>query len=74
MADNITVILNNSSLSVDEKVEKTAELLSALPGQGVAKATELILNTDNSSIATYPANYLAILPNHKQEKNKLLSI
>lgn len=72
MTDNITKILNNSSLSVDEKVEKTAEVLSALPDRGVAEAVELILNTDTPAKATYPVNYLALLPNLQQEKKQVV--
>lgn len=72
MTDNITEILNSSSFSVDEKVEKITEALNALPDRGVAESVDFILNTDDSAKATYPANYLAFLPNLKQEKQQVV--
>ena len=72
MANNIKEILDSSSFSVDEKVEKTTKALSALPNRGVAEALELMLNIEDSAKATYPANYLALLPNIEQEKKQVV--
>ncbi|WP_414552400.1 hypothetical protein [Anabaena sp. CCY 0017] len=72
MANNIEKILNNSLLSVDEKVEKTTKELNVLSDRGVAEAIELILNINDPAKATYPANYLALLPNLKQEKKQVV--
>jgi hypothetical protein len=68
----LTEILNNSSLTVDEKVEKTAEKLITTPDKGVSESIEFILNTDEPASATYPANYLALLPNLRSEKRQVV--
>ena len=55
----------SSSLSVDEKVEEITKVLSSLPDQGVTRAVDCIMHAKNLAQATYFANYLALLPNHK---------
>jgi hypothetical protein len=72
MNSKITDILNDSSLTVDEKVEKTTEILSSFPDKGVAETLQFIFNTDDPAAATYPANYLALLPNVKREKQQVV--
>ena len=68
----IADILSNSSLTVDEKVEKTTKLLNSLPDRGVSEVIQFILKVDNSAEATYPANYLALLPNLQTEKRQIV--
>ncbi len=69
---NLSDILTNSSLTVDEKVEKTTKLLNSLPDRGVSEVIKFILNTDDPAAATYPANYLALLPNLQTEKSQIV--
>ncbi|MBD2535907.1 hypothetical protein H6G97_43875 [Nostoc flagelliforme FACHB-838] len=68
MVSKVTEILKNLSLTVEEKAEKIAEILSALPDKGAEETVRLILNADDYVVATYAANYLALLPNLQQEK------
>ncbi|MCP2728230.1 hypothetical protein [Limnofasciculus baicalensis] len=68
----IADILIHSSLTVDEKVEKTTEILNSFPDRGVSEVINFILNTDNPAAATYPANYLALLPNLQREKCQIV--
>jgi hypothetical protein len=72
MNTTIAEILNNPSLTVDEKVEKITEVLSSLPDRGVAASIQFILNTDDPTAATYPANYLALFPNFRNEKRQVI--
>ncbi len=61
-------IATDPSLTVDERLEKIIEQLRSLPDRGVAKALQFILTTDSAAAATYPANYLALLPDLLKEK------
>ena len=61
-------ILQDSSLTVNKKEEKISKLLNSKPQKGVPEAVNFMLNTNNSSAASFPANYLALLPNFKIEK------
>ncbi|HBE18677.1 MAG TPA: hypothetical protein DEG17_02090 [Cyanobacteria bacterium UBA11149] len=72
MDDAIANILTNSSLTVDEKVEKTTELLSCQPDKGVSESIQFLLNTNDPAAATYPANYLSLLPNIRSEKSMVV--
>ncbi len=71
MIDTVTDILENSSLTVDEKVEKITEFFVSLPDKGAEEAVQLILNADDYIAATYAANYLALLPNLQKEKTQV---
>ncbi|MBD2768909.1 hypothetical protein IC235_13525 [Hymenobacter sp. BT664] len=72
LSTTITQILANSSLTVDEKVEKITGELHSYPDKGIAESIEFIMNTDDANAASYPANYLALLPNLQKEKRKVV--
>jgi hypothetical protein len=68
----ITRIIKDSSLTVDEKVEKVVTSLNALPDKGVDASVQLILHANDLASATYPANYLALLPNVRSKKRQAI--
>ena len=67
---NLTIhdFLQDSSLTIKKKEEEISKLLNSKPQKGVPEAVNFMLNTNNSSAASFPANYLALLPNFKVEK------
>lgn len=73
LSTTITEILDNSSLTLDEKVEKITEKLISYSDKGVAESLEFIMNTDDADAASHPANYLALLPNFQKEKTQVVA-
>jgi|GEM_PF-5652070 len=72
MYSRISDIINNSSFTVDDKCEKVTQLLNSLPNRGVSECVQFILNCTVPAAATYPANYLALLPNFLPEKQQIV--
>jgi hypothetical protein len=72
LSTKIAEIIGNSSLTLDEKVEKITEELHSYPDKGVSESIEFIMNADDADAACHPANYLALLPNLQKEKKEVV--
>ncbi|AFZ26569.1 hypothetical protein Cylst_4490 [Cylindrospermum stagnale PCC 7417] len=72
LTDTIADILDNSSLTVEEKEEKVTEQLVSYPDRGVGECLQLIRETNEINTATYLSNYLALFPKIQHEKAQLV--
>jgi hypothetical protein len=63
-------IATNPSLSVPEKSRRIAHLLGAQPDHGVATAVEVLLTTEDERVAAFVSDYLALVPDARQEKTR----
>lgn len=72
MTSQIEAILRDPALTVDDKVRTLTLTLHALPDRGVSEAVQFLLTTDDPTAATYPANYLALLPDLDAQKRQVV--
>lgn len=72
MTSSIAAFLGDRSLPVSEKEIRTVAWLGSRPGQGISEIEELIRGTDDPAVASFAANYLALLPDHPCEKRQLV--
>ncbi|MCH8988022.1 MAG: hypothetical protein IIA92_04365 [Chloroflexi bacterium] len=72
MNSPLSEILNDPSLSVEEKAEHIAIFLSTLPDRGASECVRFVLSTEDANAATFPANYLALLPAFGKEKRQIV--
>jgi hypothetical protein len=63
-------IVEDSSLSVPEKEDRLATELRRLPGLGAEEALGAVVSGGPAMAARYAANYLAVLPDHLDEKRQ----
>lgn len=72
MSSIVRKILSDPTLGVDDKVHAVTTSLYALPDHGIAAALDFIFSTDDPNAATYPGNYLALLPDIAHEKQRVV--
>lgn len=73
MSTPINAILSDTSLSVRDRTRSLTTLLRELPDRGVPMAVQYILNSSEPAKATFPANYLALLPNFADQKREIVT-
>lgn len=73
MSTPIDAVLSNTSLSVDDRVLSLTKLLREFPDRGVPMAVQYILDASDPAKSTFPANYLALLPNFASQKREIVT-
>ena len=72
MSTTIADIVSDDSLDAEQITERVAELLVPRPDRGVDEAVQALLTATDVSVAVYAANYLALLPDHKPQKRRVV--
>ncbi|WP_433972840.1 hypothetical protein [Tunturiibacter lichenicola] len=72
MSDIIKTIVENDSLSVEQKVDQLSAALGTQPDLGAAKVIKTLLATRDALVADYGANYLALLSGFASEKKAIV--
>jgi len=72
MSNELKTILENSQLTIDQKEIQPTEFLYSLPDRGVNQILKFIGETEDPALASYLVNYLALLPNLRQDKYQIV--
>jgi len=69
--DLIGPIVLNPALTVPQKSDKLTRTLYAQPGHGIAQAVECLQSTHHQNIAVFASDYLALMPDRREDKNRV---
>jgi hypothetical protein len=64
-------LIDDDSVSVAEIVDRVTARLVQQPDRGAGEAVDCLLTTEDARIASYVANYLALLPGLQDEKTRV---